>query len=138
MRALFPSGSVTGAPKVRTSQIIAELEDTPRGPYTGAIGYISPGEAAFSVAIRTIVLDRETGGVELGVGSGITVDSDPQREYRECLDKAAFVYDEVLDCYRCPMGQALAPGYLARRPPTLPISRSIYLPDMRHEDGSTG
>lgn len=89
-RALFPCGSVTGAPKVRTSQIIAELEDSPRGVYTGAIGVVSPGEAAFSVAIRTLVIDRARGRAELGVGSGVTHDSRPAAEYRECLDKAAF------------------------------------------------
>ena len=89
-RALFPCGSVTGAPKVRTMQIIAGLEDEPRGVYCGAIGVASPGEAVFSVAIRTVVVDREAGTAELGVGSGITWDSDAAAEYRECLDKAAF------------------------------------------------
>jgi para-aminobenzoate synthetase/4-amino-4-deoxychorismate lyase len=89
-RALFPCGSVTGAPKVRTMQIIAGLEDEPRGVYCGAIGIASPGEAVFSVAIRTVVVDRAAGRAELGVGSGITWDSDAAAEYRECLDKAAF------------------------------------------------
>jgi len=93
-RALFPCGSITGAPKVRTSQIIAELESSPRGVYTGAIGFVSPGEAMFSVAIRTLVIDRATGRAELGVGSGITYDSNPADEYRECLSKAAFVRHE--------------------------------------------
>ncbi len=88
--ALFPCGSVTGAPKVRTMQIIRELEAEPRGVYTGAIGWISPGEAVFSVAIRTLVLHRGSGQAELGVGSGITYDSDPEDEYRECFAKAAF------------------------------------------------
>lgn len=93
-RALFPCGSITGAPKVRTSRIIAELEGSPRGVYTGAIGFVSPGEAAFSVAIRTVVIDRKRGVAELGVGSGITYDSDAADEYRECLSKAAFVRRE--------------------------------------------
>jgi para-aminobenzoate synthetase/4-amino-4-deoxychorismate lyase len=88
--ALFPCGSVTGAPKVRTMEIIAGLEDAPRGVYCGAIGFASPGESAFSVAIRTLVLDHATGEVELGVGSGITHDSEASAEYRECLAKAAF------------------------------------------------
>ncbi|HEY0038109.1 MAG TPA: aminodeoxychorismate synthase component I, partial [Longimicrobium sp.] len=88
--ALFPCGSVTGAPKVRTMEIIADLEDAPRGVYCGAIGFASPGESAFSVAIRTLVLDHATGQVELGVGSGVTFDSDASAEYRECLAKAAF------------------------------------------------
>ncbi|SOD01802.1 para-aminobenzoate synthetase / 4-amino-4-deoxychorismate lyase [bacterium JGI 053] len=91
-RALFPCGSITGAPKVRTSQIIVELEASPRGVYTGAIGFVSPGEALFSVAIRTLVIDRATGEAELGVGSGVTYDSTAADEYRECLSKAAFVH----------------------------------------------
>jgi para-aminobenzoate synthetase / 4-amino-4-deoxychorismate lyase len=90
-QALFPCGSVTGAPKVRTSEIIAELEDSGRGVYTGAIGCVSADEAIFNVAIRTLVLDHRTTAVTLGVGSGITFDSDAAAEYRECLDKAAFV-----------------------------------------------
>ncbi|HEX6751895.1 MAG TPA: aminodeoxychorismate synthase component I [Longimicrobium sp.] len=93
-RALFPCGSVTGAPKVRTSQIIAELEGAPRGVYTGAVGFASPGEAVFSVAIRTLLLDCAAGMAELGVGSGITWDSDAAAEYRECLSKSAFVRRE--------------------------------------------
>jgi len=91
-RALFPCGSITGAPKVRTSRIIAGLEASPRGVYTGAVGFVSPGEAAFSVAIRTLVVDRSTGQAELGVGSGVTWDSTAADEYRECLSKAAFVH----------------------------------------------
>jgi para-aminobenzoate synthetase/4-amino-4-deoxychorismate lyase len=91
-RALFPCGSVTGAPKIRTMQVIAELEQTPRGVYTGAIGLVRPGgDCAFSVAIRTMVLDRRHRTATLGVGAGITADSDPEEEYRECLLKAAFV-----------------------------------------------
>ena len=93
-RALFPCGSITGAPKVRTSRIIAELEGAPRGVYTGAIGFASPGEAVFGVAIRTLLVDRAAGVAELGVGSGITWDSDAAAEYRECLAKAAFVHRE--------------------------------------------
>jgi len=93
-RALFPCGSITGAPKVRTSRIIAEAEGAPRGVYTGAIGFVSPGEAVFSVAIRTLLVDHAAGEAELGVGSGITWDSDAAAEYRECLSKAAFVHRE--------------------------------------------
>ncbi|HET7232335.1 MAG TPA: aminodeoxychorismate synthase component I [Longimicrobium sp.] len=93
-RALFPCGSITGAPKVRTSQIIAEMEGGPRGVYTGAIGFVSPDEAVFSVAIRTLLLDRARGEVEMGVGSGITWDSDAGAEWSECLSKAAFVRRE--------------------------------------------
>ncbi len=73
LRALFPCGSVTGAPKVRAMEIIRELEAAPRGVYTGAIGHITPsGDAQFNVAIRTVVLDA-TGG-EMGIGSGIVAE----------------------------------------------------------------
>jgi len=89
--ALFPCGSVTGAPKVRTMQIIREMEPAPRSIYTGAVGFVSGREAVFNVPIRTLVVDRERGRVEMGVGSGITFDSAPHAEFRECLDKAAFV-----------------------------------------------
>ncbi|MBU5635170.1 aminodeoxychorismate synthase component I [Geomonas sp. Red69] len=94
-RALFPCGSVTGAPKRRSMEIIAGLEGEPRGLYTGCLGYFSPGgEAQFSVAIRTAVLDHETGRGEIGIGSGITYDSQPEAEYQECLDKRAFVAEQ--------------------------------------------
>lgn len=87
-RALFPAASITGAPKSRTMQIIAELEDSPRGLYTGALGFVSPGQRAqFNVAIRTAVIDRRSGGAEFGVGGGIVWDSTASEEYRECLDK---------------------------------------------------
>jgi para-aminobenzoate synthetase / 4-amino-4-deoxychorismate lyase len=89
--ALFPCGSITGAPKRRAMEIAAELEDAPRGVYTGCIGYISPGsEAVFSVAIRTALIDREQGTGELGVGSGIIWDSRADAEYAECLAKGRF------------------------------------------------
>jgi para-aminobenzoate synthetase / 4-amino-4-deoxychorismate lyase len=93
MRALFPSGSITGAPKIRTMSIIEELEQGPRGFYTGTVGYVAPGgDCVFNVAIRTIVCDAATGTATLGVGAGITADSDPGAEYDECLLKAAFVH----------------------------------------------
>ncbi|MBI4458966.1 MAG: aminodeoxychorismate synthase component I [Acidobacteria bacterium] len=94
--AIFPSGSVTGAPKLRTMQIIHELEREPRGVYTGAIGFMAPsGKAAFNVAIRTIVL-RGTRG-EMGVGSGITFASDPASEYEECRLKARFLLEPAAE-----------------------------------------
>ena len=87
--ALFPCGSVTGAPKVRTMEIIAELECSPRGMYTGCMGYVSPGpEACFNVAIRTAHLDREQERLEFGVGGGIVWESSAAGEYAECLVKA--------------------------------------------------
>ena len=86
--ALHPSASVTGAPKVRTMEILAGLEAGPRGIYTGAIGYVSPaGEAQFNVAIRTALLDERHGRVSFGVGSGIVWDSSASAEYEECLLK---------------------------------------------------
>ena len=94
--AMFPCGSVTGAPKRRTMELIAELEDSPRGVYCGVIGYLapptSPGgapRARFNVAIRTVLLDREDGRCSYGVGGGITWGSTPQAEYAEVLAKAA-------------------------------------------------
>jgi para-aminobenzoate synthetase/4-amino-4-deoxychorismate lyase len=88
--ALFPCGSVTGAPKIRTMEIIAELEKEERGVYTGAIGYLAPdGQAVFSVPIRTVVLRGDHG--EMGIGSGIIHDSDAEQEWRECLLKGRFL-----------------------------------------------
>ena len=96
--ALFPCGSVTGAPKRRTMEIIGDLERESRGVYCGAIGYCSPGgEAVFSVAIRTAILDMATHTGELGLGSGITWDSEAGAEYRECLAKGAFLHREPPD-----------------------------------------
>ena len=88
-RALFPCGSVTGAPKVRAMQLISELEDHPRGVYTGAIGYFSPEHTIFNVAIRTLSLNGSSG--TMGTGSGIVIDSSSADEYRECLLKARFL-----------------------------------------------
>ncbi|MBX3180918.1 MAG: aminodeoxychorismate synthase component I [Candidatus Hydrogenedentes bacterium] len=88
--ALFPSASVTGAPKVETMKIIRELESGPRGVYCGAVGWWAPGrQARFNVAIRTAVLARRTGIARYHAGSGITWDSDPGAEYEECEQKAA-------------------------------------------------
>jgi para-aminobenzoate synthetase/4-amino-4-deoxychorismate lyase len=92
-RALFPSGSVTGAPKVRTMRIIAELEDLPRHAYCGAIGYLAPPGsdgplARFNVGIRTVVVDLETRVAEYGVGGGITWDSRAASEFEEVVAKA--------------------------------------------------
>jgi para-aminobenzoate synthetase/4-amino-4-deoxychorismate lyase len=92
-RALFPCGSVTGAPKRRTMQLICDLEPCPRGVYCGAVGLVAPPSAAlravFNVAIRTAVVDRESGRAVYGVGSGITWDSDPASERAEVMAKAA-------------------------------------------------
>ena len=88
-RALFPCGSITGVPKVRAMQLLAELEEKPRGLYTGAIGFFSPRETVFNVAIRTLEMDGEQG--TMGVGSGIVIDSKASEEFRECLLKAEFL-----------------------------------------------
>ena len=88
--ALFPCGSVTGAPKIRTMEIIRELEAEDRSVYTGAIGYITPdGDAVFNVPIRTVVLQGDKG--EMGIGSGIVWDSDPVGEWEECKLKGRFL-----------------------------------------------
>ncbi|MFH0785200.1 MAG: aminodeoxychorismate synthase component I [Pseudomonadota bacterium] len=89
-RALFPCGSITGAPKIRTMQIIDELEKGPRGVYTGAIGYFAPnGTAVFNVPIRTVRLWGSQG--EMGIGAGITYDSVPEDEWHESLLKGQFL-----------------------------------------------
>ncbi|MDP3537726.1 MAG: aminodeoxychorismate synthase component I [Azonexus sp.] len=93
LQALFPCGSITGAPKIRAMQIAAELEKTPRGLYTGALGWLAPnGDFRLNVVIRT--LELAAGGLgKLGVGSGIVADSPPMAEWQECLLKASFLRD---------------------------------------------
>ncbi len=91
--AMFPCGSVTGAPKVRTMEIIEALEDSPRGVYCGAIGLLAPEgsglpAAQFSVAIRTVVIDTASGVAEYGVGGGVVHDSTADREYDEAILKS--------------------------------------------------
>lgn len=89
MTALFPCASITGAPKVRTTRIIAEIETTPRCVYTGCIGFVAPdGDAQFSVAIRTAIVDRLAGQAEYGAGGGIVWDSESGEEYAEALLKS--------------------------------------------------
>lgn len=88
---LFPCGSVTGAPKIRAMEIIAELETVPRGVYCGSIGHIAPsGDMAFNVAIRTLSIAGD-GGVVVNVGSGTVADSTANEEYAECLLKSRFL-----------------------------------------------
>lgn len=88
-RALFPCGSITGAPKVRAMQLLAEMEDRPRCVYTGAIGYFSRRRTVFNVAIRTVELDGDAG--TMGVGSGVVIDSVAKEEYAECVLKTEFL-----------------------------------------------
>ncbi len=93
IRATFPGGSITGAPKVRAMQIIDELEPCRRGVYTGAIGYVTRGRAEFNIAIRTAVLSK--GAVSIHSGGAVTADSDPVREYDETLAKAEAVLEAL-------------------------------------------
>ena len=87
--SVFPCASVTGAPKVRAMEIIAELEQHPRGVYTGAMGYLKPGgETLFNVSIRTMYIDKVKKSATYGIGSGIVWDSDPEAELAESLAKA--------------------------------------------------
>ena len=95
-RACFPGGSITGAPKKRATEIIAELEQSPRGLYTGAIGYFGVnGESQFNIAIRTAI--AEGNRMRFHVGAGIVADSDPACEYEETLHKAAGILNAAKD-----------------------------------------
>jgi anthranilate synthase component 1 len=94
MRATFPAGTVSGAPKVRAMEIIADLEGEQRGPYAGAVGYFGySGNLDTCIAIRTIVLHGDVAYVQ--AGAGIVADSDATREYHETLDKAAALAEAV-------------------------------------------
>jgi para-aminobenzoate synthetase/4-amino-4-deoxychorismate lyase len=98
VRALFPPASITGAPKARTMQLIAEIETTPRRVYTGSVGFIAPGRhAQFNVAIRTLLVDHTRNQAEYGVGGGIVWDSVCSQEQAECRTKT-----RILDTYTPP------------------------------------
>ena len=93
LHALFPCGSITGAPKIRAMQIAAELEEAERGIYTGALGWLAPdGDFRLNVAIRTLALGADGRG-KLGLGSGIVADSEPEAEWQECQLKSRFLRD---------------------------------------------
>jgi para-aminobenzoate synthetase/4-amino-4-deoxychorismate lyase len=97
LAAVFPCGSIVGAPKIRAAEVLAELETGPRGVYTGAVGAIAPnGDLKLNVAIRTVVL-RDGAGV-YGVGGGVVADSDPAAEYEEACLKARLLDDLARDC----------------------------------------
>ncbi|WP_410512985.1 anthranilate synthase component I family protein [Paenibacillus sp. BR2-3] len=99
MAALFPGGTITGAPKVRTMEIIEELEPVRRGPYTGSMGWIDyNGNMELNIIIRTLAVKDGIGYIQ--TGAGIVIDSDPYREYRECHNKAKAVVKAVLCCER--------------------------------------
>lgn len=109
--ALFPCGSVTGAPKVSTMQLIAQLEDSPREVYCGALGIIEPGgRATFNVPIRTVCVHRETKRAVYGTGAGITYDSDADAEVAEIVAKSAVLTEswprfELLETMRAENGR---------------------------------
>ena len=102
VRALFPCGSITGAPKIRAMELLTQVERDARGPYCGAIGRIDEdGNAAFNVAIRTLRLtpiENGQGSAVLGIGSAIVADSEPMAERRECEVKAGFLRRAAPDC----------------------------------------
>ncbi|MFO7767619.1 MAG: chorismate-binding protein, partial [bacterium] len=122
LAATFPCASITGAPKHRTMQIIRELEPGPRGVYTGAAGWYDPGgDFSFGVTIRTAVVDRDRGRVRFDVGSGVTWDSEPEREWEECLLKSRILEGErpgfrLLETLRWEPGEGFVrlEGHLAR------------------------
>ncbi len=98
LTALFPCASITGAPKIKTMEIIAELEDSPRRIYTGAIGYLAPEkEAQFSVAIRTALIDKKKNLIEYGTGGGIVWDSNKETEYQETILKTRVISSSASD-----------------------------------------
>jgi para-aminobenzoate synthetase/4-amino-4-deoxychorismate lyase len=113
LRALFPCGSVTGAPKVRAMELIAELEPTPRGVYCGAVGAFGPGlRMDLNVAIRTLVHEHGTSSLRMGVGGGVVFDSAADAEYRECLLKARFVTSEPFEILETLRWEPEAGAYL--------------------------
>jgi para-aminobenzoate synthetase/4-amino-4-deoxychorismate lyase len=117
VRALFPSGSVTGAPKIRAMEIIDELEGSPRGIYTGSIGYFGNARAHFNVAIRTVSLHQRKG--TMGIGGGITHDSSAANEWDECHWKAAFLLEsepqfKLIETFYWDRGYRLLREHLAR------------------------
>jgi anthranilate synthase component 1 len=97
LKAVFPAGTVSGAPKVRAMEIIEELEPTRRGPYAGAVGYFSySGNADFAITIRTLIADGEKASIQ--VGAGIVADSDPEHEWMETEHKARGLLAALENC----------------------------------------
>ncbi len=151
-RALFPCGSVTGAPKAAAMSAIRTLETSPRGVYCGAIGVLLPGgEALFSVGIRTSVVDTATGTAECGIGSGITLDSEAGLEHDEWIAKQAFLMQscpsyQLLETLRLHQGRYwLLRGHLQRLAQSAralgfvfdetDIARALQAEAQRHPDG---
>ncbi len=136
LAALFPCGSITGAPKLRAMEIVEELEVGPRGLYTGSLGLLAPdGDFCLNVAIRSLELAADGRGV-MGVGSGIVTDSEPAAEYRECLLKARFLTDldpglELIETLRLDDG-AFPDGELHRQR----LAASAQALGFTHDDAS--
>lgn len=100
LRAAFPAGTVTGAPKIRAMEIISELEKCPRGAYAGGIGYLGfDGDMDICIVIRTIIVDG--GKAIVQAGAGIVYDSDPEHEYQETLNKASALFQAVASARKC-------------------------------------
>ena len=94
IKSAFPMGSMTGAPKIRAMELIEEFEEFQRGIFSGAVGYITPSsDFDFNVVIRTILYNLATNYLSVGVGGAITINSDEQDEYEECLIKAKPIFD---------------------------------------------
>jgi len=133
LKALFPCGSVTGAPKIRAMEILRELEDSPRGAYCGAIGVFAPdGSARFNVAIRTLTLAGQKG--ELGIGGGVVQDSRAASEYAECLLKARFFEAarrplELIETLRFEDGFVRCEAHLARMKSSAKVFGLCFEPD---------
>lgn len=109
LQNIFPCGSVTGAPKIRTMEIINEIEKEKRGIYTGSIGLITPKVMKMNVAIRTVAINKKTNDGIMGLGSGIVWDSNPQSEFEEVKLKSKFLTDpldyfEIFETMRCENG----------------------------------
>ncbi len=122
LRATFPAGTVSGAPKVRAMEIIDDLEPVKRGPYAGVVGYVDfSGNLDTAIAIRTMIVDA-AGGASVSAGAGIVADSDPADEDLECHNKARA--DPGLGRRRPePAGPSPADGGRGERRPTISVSR---------------
>jgi para-aminobenzoate synthetase/4-amino-4-deoxychorismate lyase len=138
LAALFPCGSITGAPKVAATRVIAALERSPRGAYCGAIGLIRPGgDAVFNVSIRTVAIDLESGRATAATGGGITWDSAPEGEWQEALGKLAFLTEdpspfELVETLRLEAGRyPLLERHLAR------LARSAAHFGFSHDEAAT-
>lgn len=132
---LFPCGSVTGAPKIRAMEVIADVEAGARGAYTGSIGAIAAdGDAVFNVAIRTLVMRAGAEVARLGLGSGIVADSEAAAEWGECLQKAAFLgrrgVPDLIETMRCEAGVV---GDLARHLERMAASAAFLGVGLRRE-----